>query len=103
MHPEVTVVKRVIAMEGDIVYTRAPCPVPIVHIPLNHVWVEGDNRDANKTLDSNTYGPIPLSLIKGKVTHVLWPPKSFGPVRPEEFKGRTRVIRGKREEAPGWD
>ncbi|EKD21503.1 uncharacterized protein L3040_006119 [Drepanopeziza brunnea f. sp. 'multigermtubi'] len=103
MHPEVTVVKRVIALEGDIVYTRAPCPVPTVQVPVNHVWVEGDNRDANKTLDSNTYGPIPLNLIQGKITHVLWPLKSFGPIRAEEFKGRTKVIRGRRETAPGWD
>jgi inner membrane protease subunit 2 len=90
-------------MEGDIVYTRAPCPIPTIQVPLNHLWVEGDNRDANKTLDSNSYGPIPINLIEGKVTRVLWPWRSFGTINWWEFKGKTKVIEGRREDAPGWD
>lgn len=84
------------------VVTRAPSPLPTVQVPVNHVWVEGDNRDANKSLDSNTYGPIPVNLIQGKVTHILWPWKSLGPIHWWEFRGRTRVIRG-RSEDPRWD
>jgi inner membrane protease subunit 2 len=103
VHPENLVVKRVIALEGDLVFTRAPCPVPTVQVPVNHLWVEGDNRDTNKTLDSNTYGPIPMSLIQGRITHVLLPWKSFGAIRWWEFRGRTRVIKGRREDAPGWE
>lgn len=102
-HPEVKVVKRIVAMEGDIVYTRAPCPVPTVQVPANHVWVEGDNRDSTKTLDSNTYGPIPLNLITGRVTHFLWPVGRIGPIRWNEFEGQTRVIKGSKDVAPGWD
>lgn len=102
-NPEFTAVKRVIALEGDLVYTRAPYPLPTVQIPANHVWVEGDNRDVNKTLDSNTYGPIPIGLIKGKVTRVLWPWKSFGPIKWQEFKGQTRVVKGRLEDVPRWD
>jgi mitochondrial inner membrane protease subunit 2 len=82
------------------VYTRAPCPLPTVQIPVNHVWVEGDNRD--KSLDSNSYGPIPMTLIQGKLTHVLWPWRSSGAIRWKEFKGKTRVIRGRRQDAPNW-
>ncbi|KAG4437072.1 hypothetical protein IFR05_007447 [Cadophora sp. M221] len=102
-HPEVQVVKRIIAMEGDIVYTRAPCPVPTVQVPPNHVWVEGDNRDSTKTIDSNTYGPIPLNLITGTATHIIWPWRRRGPIRWEDFEGRTRVIKGREDDAPGWD
>ncbi|KAH6716117.1 peptidase S24/S26A/S26B/S26C [Leptodontidium sp. 2 PMI_412] len=102
-HPDVQVVKRIIAMEGDIVYTRTPCPVPTVQVPANHVWVEGDNRDSTKTLDSNTYGPIPLNLITGRATHFLWPWRRIGPIRWEEFEGRTRVINGRKDDVPGWD
>jgi mitochondrial inner membrane protease subunit 2 len=83
------------------VYTRAPCPLPTVQIPVNHVWVEGDNRD--RSLDSNSYGPIPMALIQGKLTHVLWPWKSSGAIRWKEFKGKTKVIRGRRQDAPNWD
>lgn len=96
-------IKRVIGLPGDKVYTRAPYPYPIAEVPAGHVWVEGDNRDGTKSLDSNYYGPISMSLITGRVTHVLWPWKSFGAVRWWEFKGRTRVIRGRREDAPHFD
>lgn len=101
-NPESWAVKRVIALEGDTVITRSPCPVPKVEVPKNHVWVEGDNLDMNKTLDSNTYGAIPLNLIEGRITYLLLPWKRSGPLRWEEFKSR-RVIKGRREQAPGWD
>ena len=42
-------------------------------MPFNHVWVEGDTENPTKTLDSNTYGPICVNLINGRVEAVLWP------------------------------
>ncbi|KAF4632284.1 hypothetical protein G7Y89_g5847 [Cudoniella acicularis] len=102
-HPDVLAIKRVIAVEGDRVVTRAPYPITIADVPAGHIWVEGDNRDGNKTLDSNHYGPIPLNLVQGKITHVLWPWSSFGAIRWWEFKGRTRVLRGRKETALQWD
>jgi len=85
------------------VYTHAPYPHPTAVIPHHHVWVEGDNRDSNKTLDSHYYGPISKSLIHGKVTHIVWPWKSFGAIPWWQFKGRTRVIKGRPEDAPRFD
>jgi inner membrane protease subunit 2 len=101
-HPEVFALKRVVAMEGDTIVTRAPYPIPKVQIPANHVWVEGDNPDVNKTLDSNTYGPIPLDLIEGRVTHILWPWKRSGALRWEEFNSK-RVIRRRADQADPWN
>ncbi|KAK6614782.1 mitochondrial inner membrane protease subunit [Botrytis cinerea] len=72
-HPETLAIKRIIALPGDRVYTHAPYPYPYADIPAGHVWVEGDNADSRKTLDSNHYGPIAINLITGKLTHVLWP------------------------------
>lgn len=95
-------VKRVIALEGDRVYTRAPYPYPTADIPAGHVWVEGDNRDRDASMDSNYYGPISMSLITGRVTHVLYPWDSFGSVRWQEFRGKTRIIKGRREMAHQW-
>ncbi|KAG9233674.1 peptidase S24/S26A/S26B/S26C [Amylocarpus encephaloides] len=101
-NPEVLAVKRIIALEGDKVFPRPPYPAPVAAIPAGHVWVEGDNRDGRKTLDSNYYGPISISLLQGKVTHVLWPWASAGAIRWREFRGRTNVIRGRKEDAPQW-
>ena len=40
-------------------------------VPLNHVWIEGDNKEIS--YDSRKHGPIPISLIKGKVILGLYP------------------------------
>lgn len=44
---------------------------PVVHlqppltVPYGHLWVEGDN--APQSVDSNSYGPVSLSLVSGVV------------------------------------
>ena len=40
-------------------------------IPAGHIWIEGDYSE--NSLDSNTFGPIPLGLLKAKATHVVYP------------------------------
>ncbi|KAL9020389.1 MAG: hypothetical protein Q9185_002363 [Variospora sp. 1 TL-2023] len=45
MHPQTIAVKRVVAVEGDRVVTRAPCPVPEQEVSLGHVWVEGEHPE----------------------------------------------------------
>lgn len=42
-------------------------------VPFNHVWLEGDAEDPRRSLDSNTYGPVSISLITGRVIGVLGP------------------------------
>ncbi|KAG5981505.1 hypothetical protein E4U55_002882 [Claviceps digitariae] len=76
LHPEVVAIKRVVALEGDVVKTKQPYPVSTVTIPQGHVWVEGDGRGLS--LDSNTYGPVSKSLLTGRVTHILYPFRKFG-------------------------
>lgn len=73
-------VKRVIALEDDIVQTRPPFPDPYVRVPRGHVWVEGDGGEG-KSLDSNTYGPVSVGLVTGRVTHILLPWRKAGKVR----------------------
>lgn len=53
--------------------TREPCMKPSQIVPFNHVWLEGDADDPRKSLDSNTYGPVSISLITGRVLAVAWP------------------------------
>ncbi|KAK2741139.1 hypothetical protein FQN57_005741 [Myotisia sp. PD_48] len=78
--PKTIAVKRIIALPGDKVTTRpmggsryGPKKQITQLVPWNHVWVEGDANDSDKTLDSNTYGPISVGLIRGQVMCVLRP------------------------------
>ncbi|KAK8944315.1 hypothetical protein KSP39_PZI008457 [Platanthera zijinensis] len=61
-------VKRLVALPGDWVEVSSD----ILKIPEGYCWVEGDNPAMS--WDSRSFGPIPLGLIRGRVTHVIWPP-----------------------------
>lgn len=54
--PERMIIKRIVAMPGDVVLTRPPYPFPEAEVPPAHVWVEGEDR--THSLDSNNYGPV---------------------------------------------
>lgn len=72
-NPTHTAIKRIIGLPGDRIITRDPCMKPTQIVPFNHIWVEGDAEDPRKSLDSNTYGPVSISLITGRVMAVVWP------------------------------
>lgn len=80
MKPEALTTKRIVGLPDDIVRTRPPFPHAIIRVPPGHVWVEGDAR-ADMTHDSNTYGPISIRLVQGRITHILWPFNKAGRVR----------------------
>lgn len=69
LDPSRVVCKRLIGLPGDVVCvdptgTAAPSTEHVV-IPKGHVWLAGDNAEASR--DSRTYGPVSMSLIKGKL------------------------------------
>ncbi|DBA02058.1 TPA: LOW QUALITY PROTEIN: hypothetical protein N0F65_000305 [Lagenidium giganteum] len=73
-NPKHTVCKRVIAEEGETVCVRprySSSEVEFHKIPKGHVWLEGDNKYDSH--DSRYYGPVPRSLIQGRVVLRLWP------------------------------
>ncbi|CAN6234336.1 unnamed protein product [Urochloa humidicola] len=82
------VVKRLIALPGD--WIQVPEKQEIRQIPQGHCWVEGDN--AALSLDSRTYGPVPLGLMQGRVTHVVWPPHRIGRVDRKMPEGRIMPL-----------
>ncbi|KAG0067712.1 hypothetical protein BGZ92_005072 [Podila epicladia] len=82
--PERTVIKRIVALEGDVVQTRAPYPEAHIRVPKGHCWIEGD--EMFHSTDSNHYGPVPLGLIKAKVEYILYPFNRFGKI-PEKTRG----------------
>ncbi|KAJ3014292.1 UNVERIFIED_CONTAM: hypothetical protein HDU68_000350 [Siphonaria sp. JEL0065] len=71
MHHNRLVLKRVLGLPGDIVLKDPTVSNETVKIPQGHVWLQGDNL--NHSIDSRTYGPLPMGLLKGKVLCKLWP------------------------------
>ncbi|ESO99427.1 hypothetical protein LOTGIDRAFT_231076 [Lottia gigantea] len=63
-------IKRLIALEGDLIKTKGYKKTHI-RIPKGHCWVEGENR--KYSIDSNSYGPVPIALLFGKASHIIWP------------------------------
>ncbi|KAM3278457.1 hypothetical protein ACQJBY_045992 [Aegilops geniculata] len=69
-------IKRLIGLPGD--WVSLPEKEEVRKIPEGHCWVEGDNGGVSR--DSRAYGPVPLGLVQGRVTHVVWPPSKMGRV-----------------------
>ncbi|CAL2042054.1 unnamed protein product [Caenorhabditis brenneri] len=67
-------IKRVTAVENQIV-TPVSHPDWKTDIPKSHYWMEGDNPENRN--DSNIYGPVSASLVKGRATHIIWPPSRW--------------------------
>jgi len=91
VEPGELIVKRVVALGGDVVQTLPPYPDTEVLVPVGYMWVEGDERF--HTRDSNSFGPVPLALLDANVSFVLWPPPRFGPLRSPSavFGSRTPI------------
>ncbi|XP_019348046.1 mitochondrial inner membrane protease subunit 2 isoform X2 [Alligator mississippiensis] len=85
-NPEQKIIKRVIALEGDIIKTTG-YKKQYVKVPHGHMWVEGDHH--GHSFDSNFFGPVSLGLLHARATHILWPPRRWQklqPVLPPERK-----------------
>ncbi|ESO97521.1 hypothetical protein LOTGIDRAFT_103673 [Lottia gigantea] len=63
------IIKRVIGMEGDMVFNYSS--QSFKYVPRGHVWLEGDNK-SNST-DSREYGPVPYNLLHGRIFLKVWP------------------------------
>lgn len=72
--PDQKIIKRVIGLEGDTIRTRG-YKDRYVRVPLGHCWVEGDHY--GHSLDSNSFGPVPLGLVNAHASHIVWPPKRW--------------------------
>jgi signal peptidase I len=50
---------------------RSAALMPLLVVPDGHIWVEGDNPWNSS--DSRNYGPVPASMIVGRVFLRVWP------------------------------
>jgi signal peptidase I len=98
LDPQRDYVKRCVAVGGDSVemrlgrlyvngqlkeepYVRFPglFEMKSVTVPEDSIFVMGDHRTNSE--DSRMFGPVKLSLVKGKAVLVIWPLKDMGPIR----------------------
>ncbi|EFJ51243.1 hypothetical protein VOLCADRAFT_87856 [Volvox carteri f. nagariensis] len=66
--PAESIIKRVVALEGDevVLYPdRESSEVRRVKVPPGHVWIQGDNL--TQSLDSRQYGAVPRAMVRGRV------------------------------------
>eukprot|EP00729_Bicosta_minor_P002324 gene2324-8422_t len=73
--PTTTQIKRVVGLAGDRISTPR-YKSAFVRIPDGKCWVESDHVEGGR--DSNSYGAVPLGLITGKVTAIVWPKERVG-------------------------
>lgn len=70
------IIKRVTGVEGDIIRsTKEIESKRYFKVPDGHCWIEGDHTGFS--LDSNTFGPIPMGLIVAKAKCIVWPPERW--------------------------
>lgn len=84
-------VKRIIAVEGDVVITKPPYPLDRENVPAGYIWVEGEE---GKSWDSNYFGPVPMGLVVGKLVMVVWPLRRRCWTRWQDWRGSPRVLVG---------
>ncbi|XAR68827.1 Signal peptidase I [Bertholletia excelsa] len=73
---KVKFIKRITGLPGD--WITIPYAHDVLKVPEGYCWVEGDN--SAHSLDSRQFGPVPLGLVQGRVTHIIWPPTRVGKV-----------------------
>lgn len=67
--PSQRVCKRITGMPGDFVLVDPQSKSnQMIQVPEGHCWVTGDNLA--QSIDSRTYGPLPLGLVRGRVVGV---------------------------------
>ncbi|OWA52487.1 putative Mitochondrial inner membrane protease subunit 1 [Hypsibius exemplaris] len=71
--PTIFICKRIVGKAGDLVHDEHR---NVVKVPRGYVWLEGDN--AQDSIDSRRYGPVPEALIRSKLCLRLWPFARFG-------------------------
>ncbi|KNC85840.1 hypothetical protein SARC_01986 [Sphaeroforma arctica JP610] len=75
--PKERLVKRILGFEGDVIRTRPSVDkTETVRINPGQMWIEGDN--SRGSMDSNTYGQMPINLIEGRAAFILYPWGRFG-------------------------
>ncbi|XP_064200891.1 mitochondrial inner membrane protease subunit 2 isoform X2 [Anguilla rostrata] len=88
-NPQQKIIKRVIALEGDLIRTMG-YKNRYVKVPDGHFWIEGDHH--GHSLDSNSFGPVSLGLVHAKASHIIWPPHRWQRIVPRLPSDRAPLL-----------
>ncbi|XP_067906688.1 mitochondrial inner membrane protease subunit 2 isoform X1 [Heterodontus francisci] len=88
-NPEQKIIKRVIALEGDIIRTMG-YRNRYIKIPNGHLWIEGDHH--GHSFDSNAFGPVSLGLVHARASHIIWPPNRWMKLQPDLPEERRPLL-----------
>jgi len=86
--PETRLCKRVIGVPHDLV----ECDGKRFEVPINHLWLQGDNKMMSN--DSRNYGHVPIGLVQGTVRWKMWPWHNSGwveTIEPKDFITREQT------------
>eukprot|EP00775_Hariotina_reticulata_P006100 gene6100-6338_t len=87
-NPHQQIIKRLLAVEGDVLVENPGIKTSAVDIPQGRCWIEGDNV-AMSGDSKSAFGPVSLGLLEGRVTHIVWPPSRIGRVAVQPQPGRV--------------
>ncbi|XP_007903324.1 mitochondrial inner membrane protease subunit 2 [Callorhinchus milii] len=93
-NPEQKIIKRVIALEGDIIRTMG-YKNRYLKVPNGHFWIEGDHH--GHSFDSNAFGPVSLGLVHARASHIIWPPSRWMKLQSELPNKRKPVLGGEED------
>lgn len=85
-NPNETIIKRVVAMEGDVVKVKRKHDDYSTRriVPKGYYWIEGDHK--GHTYDSTSFGPLSKGLVLAKVPVIVWPPSRWQFIQSESRK-----------------
>ncbi|KAL4445430.1 hypothetical protein ABPG77_011255 [Micractinium sp. CCAP 211/92] len=88
--PRQRLVRRLAALEGDFVSVGGG---RMERLPKGSCWVEADAGVQATGGDSRvSWGAVPLALVEGRVSDVLWPPARWGALSPLPCPSGTHVV-----------
>jgi signal peptidase I len=70
--PDRTLMRRIVGIPGDWVQMRTN-PTAKVFLKPGQLWIENDHA-GTACRDSCDFGPVPMGLVLGRASAVIWPP-----------------------------
>ncbi|GMH33577.1 hypothetical protein BSKO_01411 [Bryopsis sp. KO-2023] len=90
--PSAVWVRRLVGLEGDWVERNSgPEKGAVKRVPQGHCWLDGQEK--LKSSPPRQDCAVPLALLEGRISYVLWPPSRMGAVENYLPHGRVRMTK----------